>query len=38
MFCICGYVFKEIKLIGGKRFFGKMEIFYDESRNYYFMY
>lgn len=36
MSCTCGHVFKEIKLIGGKRFSGKTEILYDESRNYYF--
>lgn len=35
MSCTCGHVFKEIKLIGGKRFSGKTEIVYDESRNYF---
>lgn len=30
MSCTCGHVFKEIKLIGGKRFSGKTEILYDE--------
>ena len=29
MSCTCGHVFKEIKLIGGKRFSGKTEILYD---------
>ena len=35
MSCTCGHVFKEIKLIGGKRFSGKTEILYDESRSYF---